>query len=209
MNNFRSTVRRIWSHLNMSVRRMLRGEHEDRYAVVDDAGTPTGATVSYYAAHVRGARHESVEVYVITPDGKLLLQRRSRHVLIQPGMWHSSASGHIVAGQTPLAAAQAEVSEELGIQLSPEELVFVDKVRSDEVFPSVGVINNEYKYLFVVFRDISLGDLHREALEVAELQLIPIAEFIQKIESRDPEYIWNPLTPTVIAYLKTHGDHKK
>ena len=209
MNNFRSTVRRIWSHLNMSVRRMLRGEREDRYAVVDDNGKPTGETVSYYAAHVHGIRHESAEVYIITPKHEVLLQRRSQHVLLQPGMWHSSASGHIVAGQTPAIAAQAEVREELGIQLSPEELVCVGKVRSDEVFDSVGVINNEHKHLFVVFRDIALADVHREALEVSELQLLPITEFIQKIETRDPEYIWNPITPMLISYLKTYGDHKK
>lgn len=77
--------------------------------------------------------HRSVQVLLFSPDGLLLLQKRSRNKVIQPGKWDASAGGHLAVGETWLDAAIRETGEELGVTLSPEDLtvLFDCKVRNE------------------------------------------------------------------------------
>jgi 16S rRNA (adenine1518-N6/adenine1519-N6)-dimethyltransferase len=54
-------------------------------------------------------------IFLYNKQGKLYLQKRGPNV-DYPGVWDSSAGGHVDAGQTYLSAAQAELEEEIGIK---------------------------------------------------------------------------------------------
>ncbi|WP_141593561.1 NUDIX domain-containing protein [Myxococcus sp. AB056] len=72
--------------------------------------------------------HRIVHV-MVEHDGKVFLQRRSRHMTFMPGHLCTSAGGHVSAGEAPLEAAQRELLEELGLEgpLVPvAEFVFDD-----------------------------------------------------------------------------------
>ncbi|MCB2191548.1 MAG: NUDIX domain-containing protein [Deltaproteobacteria bacterium] len=75
--------------------------------------------------HSQGLLHRAVHVLLFDPSGKLWLQRRSQAKDTYPGMWTSSASGHLDPGENYLFAAQRELREELGLGL---ELTYVGKV---------------------------------------------------------------------------------
>jgi isopentenyldiphosphate isomerase len=63
----------------------------------------------------RALLHRSVQVLVLSSDGRLLLQRRSQQKDLFPGYYCASASGHVMAGEEYAQTAAREVVEELGI----------------------------------------------------------------------------------------------
>ena len=68
--------------------------------------------------HHRGLMHRAVHVLVFNGAGQVFLQKRSLKKDRQPGLWDSSASGHVDAGEGYDACAVRELREELGLQLS-------------------------------------------------------------------------------------------
>ena len=68
--------------------------------------------------HARGLRHRATHVLVFNPRGEVFLQKRSIMKDRQPGMWDSSASGHLNSGEGYDACAVREVREELGVTLA-------------------------------------------------------------------------------------------
>ena len=65
--------------------------------------------------HARGLRHRAVHVLVFNGRGEVFLQKRSLLKDRQPGVWDSSASGHLESGEDYDACAVREVREELGV----------------------------------------------------------------------------------------------
>ena len=69
--------------------------------------------------HRLGLLHRSVHVLVCNSQGQVFLQKRSMTKDRQPGLWDSSASGHVDSGETYDACTLRELREELG--LSPQQ----------------------------------------------------------------------------------------
>lgn len=78
--------------------------------------------------HRRGLRHRAVHVLVFNRRGELFLQKRSHKKDNHPGVWDSSSSGHLDAGEDYDTAAVREVWEEIGWRLAqpPQRLFKVD-----------------------------------------------------------------------------------
>jgi len=69
--------------------------------------------------HATGLWHRAVHVLVFDAAGRVFLQKRSMKKDLSPGLWDSSCSGHLDAGEDYDAAAVRELSEELGVRVSP------------------------------------------------------------------------------------------
>jgi isopentenyldiphosphate isomerase len=69
--------------------------------------------------HRTGLRHRAVHVFVFNSRGEVFLQKRSMLKDSSPGLWDSSASGHLDCGEDYDACAVRELSEEIGLTLSP------------------------------------------------------------------------------------------
>jgi isopentenyldiphosphate isomerase len=67
--------------------------------------------------HQLGLMHRAVHVLVFNARGAIFLQKRSLQKDRQPGLWDSSASGHLDCGEDYDACAVREVCEELGLRL--------------------------------------------------------------------------------------------
>jgi len=65
--------------------------------------------------HARGLMHRAVHILLFNSNGELFLQKRSLTKDEQPGMWDSSAAGHVDSGEGYLDCACRELGEELGI----------------------------------------------------------------------------------------------
>src|SRR5213593_4562124 len=69
--------------------------------------------------HRRKLRHRAVHVFIFNSRGELFLQKRSMKKDCFPGLWDSSASGHLDRGEDYDRCALREVREELGVALAP------------------------------------------------------------------------------------------
>lgn len=67
--------------------------------------------------HARGLLHRAVHVLVFNRRGEVFLQKRSMKKDKHPGVWDSSASGHVDSGEHYDATAVREVREEIGLDL--------------------------------------------------------------------------------------------
>lgn len=68
--------------------------------------------------HAKKLFHRAVHIFVFTPGGSVILQRRSRAKDTCPGLLSSSCAGHVDADESYDTAAYRELREELGIDLT-------------------------------------------------------------------------------------------
>src|SRR5258707_15743320 len=68
--------------------------------------------------HARGLWHRAIHVLVFDRAGNVFLQKRSMKKDLSPGLWDSSCSGHLDAGEDYDAAAVRELGEELGVRVA-------------------------------------------------------------------------------------------
>jgi len=75
--------------------------------------------------HRRGLRHRAVHILVYNSAEQLYVQRRSLSKDCSPGLWDTSAAGHVDRGESYEHAAVRELEEELGIcSAAPLEYLF-------------------------------------------------------------------------------------
>jgi isopentenyl-diphosphate delta-isomerase type 1 len=75
--------------------------------------------------HRLGLMHRATHVLVFNSRGQVFLQKRSMLKDRQPGVWDSSASGHLDSGEDYDACAQRELREEIGLRLdAPPQRLF-------------------------------------------------------------------------------------
>jgi len=89
-------------------------------------GTKTGLILPASWVCDRGYWHQGVHVILMTRDGGVVLEIRSKDIFFSPGMLDLTVGGYVDAGETPEGAALRELKEELGIVLSPEQLHLID-----------------------------------------------------------------------------------
>lgn len=128
-------------------------EYWDLY---DGAGQLTGEK------HLRGGElpagrfHKVVHIWIQNSRGELLMQKRSDTVDNCPGEW-ATTGGSVQAGENPLTTAVRELSEELGINVSAEELQYCLMVRR----------KNAFCYVYLLRKDIPSEALTLQECEVA------------------------------------------
>jgi 16S rRNA (adenine1518-N6/adenine1519-N6)-dimethyltransferase len=86
----------------------------ERFPVVDEEDRVLGEAPRA-EVHGNNLRHRAVHILVFNSLGELFLQKRSRWKDRHPGLWDSSAAGHVDAGEDYDAAARRELQEELGV----------------------------------------------------------------------------------------------
>lgn len=92
------------------------GKNEDIFDVVDEQDRVIGQRPRR-EVHALGLIHRAVHILVFNGAGELFLQKRSTRKDRQPGVWDSSASGHVDQGEDYDTAAMRELAEELGVNL--------------------------------------------------------------------------------------------
>ncbi len=90
-------------------------EQDEIYAVVDAEDRVIGKATRE-KIHREGLFHRSVHIFVFNKDGQLYIQKRSMNKDMYPGLWDSSAAGHVDFGETYETAAARELEEELGLR---------------------------------------------------------------------------------------------
>jgi isopentenyl-diphosphate delta-isomerase type 1 len=75
--------------------------------------------------HAKGLMHRAVHILVFNHHGDLFIQKRSMSKDESPGLWDTSAAGHVDSGEDYDNCATRELFEELGITVqSPLKRLF-------------------------------------------------------------------------------------
>lgn len=119
--------------------------------------------------------HRAVHVFVFRPTGEMLIHRRSQSKEEFPGVWTSSCSGHVSAGETYAATAPRELWEELRL-----EAARLSELRK---FAACAETSWEFTTLYWTILD---GEPEPDPEEIDELRWLPVGE-IQAWLARAPE----------------------
>lgn len=94
----------------------------ERWDILDENGQFTGRTAfrgrSFFK---RGEYHLVVHIWIVSPDGRILIQRRTDNRKSMPGEW-AATGGAAVSGEDSYTAANRELFEELGIKSNKQTL---------------------------------------------------------------------------------------
>ncbi len=62
-----------------------------------------------------GEHHITVHICIFSPDGKMLIQKRSKNKKGWADLWDITAAGSVIAGESSAEGAHRELIEEMGI----------------------------------------------------------------------------------------------
>ena len=134
--------------------------------------------------------HRAVHVLVFNSRGELFLQKRSMKKDRQPGLWDSSASGHLDHGEDYDACSVRELREEIGLALAqPPQRLF--KINACE--------ETDQEFVWV-YRCQSDGPFELNADEIERGSWFAPAEVTRWMAERPQEFasalllIWRRLT---------------
>lgn len=166
--------------------------------VLTPEGAPAGIIKPKPEVHRDGDWHRCAHVWIVASDGRVLLQRRALVKENWPGLWDISVAGHVSAGETAVEGAIREVLEEIGLHIEAEELRHIGTLRYS-VELREDYIENEFHEVHVLHRDLDLGSLTLDPLEVAEVTFVHPGELGQYDRvPHEEEYA------LLLTYLREH-----
>ncbi|MBQ5331780.1 MAG: NUDIX domain-containing protein [Oscillospiraceae bacterium] len=156
---------------------------EEIFDILDENGEVSGETAPRSYVHRHGLYHRTVHIWLIK-DGKVLLQRRSPHKDSFPGRLDISSAGHISAGEEPMISAVRELSEELGIMVSPSELELIGKISRHYVKRFRGEIfdDRELAFVYLYMGEFELSQIKIQRSEISEVGLYSFEDCIRLAE---------------------------
>lgn len=104
---------------------------DELFDVVDGRDQVTGQ-LARREVHRRKLRHRAVHLLVINRAGQVFMHQRSMQKDLFPGVWDSSAAGHVGAGEDYDATAVRELEEEIGCRpVQPPQRLFKIEARAE------------------------------------------------------------------------------
>ena len=145
--------------------------------VLDEAGEPTGTSKARAEVHRDGDWHRAFHLWVMHPDGHVLLQRRSRTKDLAGGKVDVSVAGHVRPGETVLDMLR-EAEEEIGLEVAPGRADFLATLRSERRYPD-GAVDREFQDVYVTLVEgHELTDYALDCAEVTVLYEAPLERLI-------------------------------
>ena len=134
----------------------------EKWDILRQDGSPTGRQAVRGGNTLKpGEYHLVVHIWIVSPDGRYLIQRRSETKKLMPGMW-AATGGAAMAGETSERAARRELGEELGIIAKEGDLKFVKRIKR----------RNSLLDVWVITADVEQDELVLQKSEVAEAKWV-------------------------------------
>ncbi len=136
---------------------------EELFDVFDRNGNYLGIKPkSFCHSKESNVYHKPVWIWVINNEGEILLQKRAKTKKFLPNKWDSSATGHIVAGETILQGCKREVHEELGIEAEELQFEFLGEYIADSVW--------EIGQIYKLNTNLDINQMKMDPKEVSQLK---------------------------------------
>jgi isopentenyldiphosphate isomerase len=142
---------------------------DEKIDILNSRGEKTGRIAWKSEAHRMGLWHRCFHCWIVSPETPsggpyLFVQRRAAEKETWPDRLDVSVGGHLEAGEEALDGLR-EVEEELGLEVTPRELVPLGTRRVELEIPAG--LDREFQEVFLLVRALSQVDLHLQEEEVA------------------------------------------
>lgn len=123
-----------------------------------------------------GEYHIVVTGIILNAKNEILISKRAPHKT-HPLMWECSG-GSILAGETSLEGMLRELKEELGIEFTSKEAIFLKEIRRDKIPP-------DFKDLWLFRKEIDINDLTFPDGEAIDAKWVTIDEFMEMFNNKE------------------------
>ena len=123
-----------------------------------------------------GEYHIVVTGVIINSKKEILICKRAKHKKF--GLMWECSGGSILAGETSLEGIIRELKEELGIEFSKKEAIFLKEIRRDKLPP-------DFKDLWLFRRDIDKREITFPDGEAIDAKWVTIDKFIQMYKNKE------------------------
>ena len=111
--------------------------------ILDASGNPTGNKAFRGKTTLNADEyHLVVHIWIVSSDGRFLIQKRSNTNRLMPGEW-AATGGAALSGETSFEAASRELKEELGIESTPSTLKFIKRIKRRNSFVDTWYIKTD------------------------------------------------------------------
>lgn len=161
----------------------MLSEHDEIIDIFDENNQFLGKEKKH-TVHKLGYWHRTFHCWFIQNDGQkifVLFQKRSVSKNLHPLLLDVTAAGHLLSGESPEDGIR-EVTEELGIKISKDELIFLG-IRC-HVQKGDSSIDREFQYVYLSNSNISLNSYNLNHEEVDAIVQIEANEGLDLITER-------------------------
>lgn len=162
-----------------------QGDHteEPQVILVDRYDTPVGKA-GKMEAHRKALLHRAVSVFIITPGGEWILQRRALGKYHSRGLWTNTCCTHPLPGERTYDSARRRLREEMGMDCELTEIFsFVYREKLED-----GLYEHEFDH---VFTGVSEGKPKPDRSEVEEWKAVPFYMLEKDILENPGDYtVW-------------------
>ena len=99
---------------------------EEKFDVLLENGEYSGKIETREKCHKDGLWHKAVALFIINSKDEVLLQKRSEKKKLWPNLWDITAGGHVLAGEFGFEAIIREIKEELGTNITKNDILFLE-----------------------------------------------------------------------------------
>ncbi len=151
---------------------------KEKWDIYDSKRRKTGKTIERknYQKLKQGEYHIVVTGIILNSENQILISKRAKHKKFGE-MWECNG-GSILAGETSLEGIIRELKEELGIQFSEGEAIYLKEIRSDKK-PA------DFKDLWLFKRDIKDQEITFPDGEATDFMWVTIEKFIEMYQNKE------------------------
>ena len=172
-------------------------EHIDIWT---ENGAPTGANCLKEEAHLKGWFHPTVHIWFYNKKGDILLQQRGKHKETFPSFWDVSVAGHVMTGEKILDAALRETKEEIGLDITKNNLFQIDIRKNVNIHPN-GINDCEFQHIFLCELLVDINKLKIQDEEVDGIVLISLSELKFYVENHNETFKLVPADYTYYSFI--------
>lgn len=177
---------------------------QEVFDVLNEKGEFTGQTATREECHKNGLWHRAVYAFIIDENKNILLQKRSAKKKLWPNMWDAPIGGHVDSGEFGRQALIREAKEELGIDISDDEVKYL--VGSTSVNEMGDVINKHFNECYLITKSIDTSKIKLQEDEVSDIKFFTKEELLERISNNyegltTKTGVWNFLQKILEIYL--------
>ncbi len=147
--------------------------NKEIWDIFNEKGALTGKTAVRGRSFLKpGEYHLVVHIWVVSGDGRYLIQRRSENKKLMPGEW-AATGGAAISGESSFEAAKRELFEELSINSTEKTLNKIFRLKR----------RNSFLDVWLIKADPSVESLTLQESEVAEVKWVDKTELQQMIKN--------------------------
>jgi isopentenyl-diphosphate delta-isomerase len=112
--------------------------------------------------HQHGLLHREIHVWLFTPEGSIIFQKRAKDKDTWPDKLDASVGGHVDLGKNYEEAALQELVEETGIQVAANNLLYITQIHTTVSEQATHTTNNALRRIYALRYNGPLADLSVE-----------------------------------------------